>query len=38
MKEESMSKYLEEMIVDSAGWISWNSLLKIRPQMGKHFK
>ena len=38
MKEESMSKYLEETVVDSADWISWNSLLKIRAQMGKSFK
>ena len=34
MQEESMSKYLEETVVNSAGWISWNSLLKIRAQMG----
>ena len=38
MKEKSMGKYLEEMVVDSASWISWNSLLKIRAQMGKRFK
>ena len=38
MKEKSISKYLEEMVVDSADWISWNSLLKIRAQMGKSFK
>ena len=38
MQEESMSKYLEEMVVNSASWISWNSLLKIRAQMGKSFK
>ena len=30
MQEESMRKYLEETIVNSAGWISWNLLLKIR--------
>ena len=29
MEEKSMGKYLEETVVDSAGWISWNSLLKI---------
>ena len=29
MKEKSMGKYLEETVVDSAGWISWNSLWKI---------
>ena len=38
MQEESMSKYLEEMIVNSAGWISWNLQLKIRAQMDKSFK
>ena len=38
MKEESMSKYLEETVVDFAGWISWNLQLKIRAQMGKSFK
>ena len=38
MEEKSMGKYLEETIVDSAGWISWNSLLKIKAQMGKSFK
>ena len=38
MKEESMSKYLEETIVDFVGWTSWNSLLKIKAQMGKSFK
>ena len=38
MQEESMSKYLEETVVNSAGWISWNLLLKIRAQMGKSFK
>ena len=38
MQEESMSKYLEEMVVNSASWISWNSLWKIRAQMGKSFK
>ena len=38
MQEESMSKYLEETVVNSTGWISWNLLLKIRAQMGKSFK
>ena len=38
MQEESMSKYLEETVVNSAGWISWNLQLKIRAQMGKIFK
>ena len=38
MKEKSMSKYLEETVVDSTDWISWNSLLKIRAQMGKRFQ
>ena len=35
MQEESMIKYLEEMVVNSVGWISWNLLLKIRAQIGK---
>ena len=35
IQEESMSKYLEETVVNSIGWISSNSLLKIRAQMGK---
>ena len=38
MEEKSMGKYLEEMVVDSAGWISWNSLLKFWAQLGKIFK
>ena len=29
MEEKSLGKYVEEMVVDSIGWISWNSLLKI---------
>ena len=35
---ESMSNYLEEMVVNSAGWISWNLQLKIGAPMGKSFK
>ena len=38
MEEKSMGKYLEETVVDSANWISWNLLLKIRAQLGKNFK
>ena len=38
MQEESMSKYLEETVVNSVGWISWNLLLKIKAKMGKSFK
>ena len=38
MQAESMSKYLEETVVNSAGWISWNLQLKIRAPMGKSFK
>ena len=38
MQEESMSKYLEETVVNSVDWISWNLQLKIRAQMGKSFK
>ena len=38
MQEESMTKYLEETVVNSAGWISWNLLLKMIAQMGKCFK
>ena len=38
MQEERMSKYLEEKIVNSAGWISWNLQLNIRAPMGKSFK
>ena len=38
MEEKSMGKYLEETVVDSAGWISRNSLLKIWAQLGKNFK
>ena len=38
MEEKSMSKYLEETVVNFAGWISWNLQLKIRPPMGKSFK
>ena len=38
VEEMSMGKYLEETVVDSTGWISWNSLLKIRAQLGKNFK
>ena len=38
MHEESMSNYLEETVVNSAGWISWNLQLKIRAPMGKSFK
>ena len=38
MQEESMSKYLEETVVNSASWISWNLQLKIKAQMGKSFK
>ena len=38
MEEKSMGKYLEETVVDSDGWISWNSLLKILAQLGKNFK
>ena len=37
MEEKSMGKYLEETVVDSAGWISSNSLLKIWAQLGKNF-
>ena len=37
MEEKIMGKYLEETVVDSASWISWNSLLKIWAQMGKSF-
>ena len=29
MQEESMIKYLEETVVNSAGWISWNLQFKI---------
>ena len=35
MQAESMSKYLEETVVNSA---SWNLQLKIRVPMGKSFK
>ena len=38
MEEKSMGKYLEETVVDSAGWISQNSLLKIWAQLGKNLK
>ena len=38
MQVESISKYLEEMVVNFASWISWNLQLKIRDQMGKSFK
>ena len=38
MQVESMSKYLEETVVNSAGWISWNLQLKVKAQMGKSFK
>ena len=38
MQAENMSKYLEESVVNSAGWISWNLQLKIRAQTGKSFK
>ena len=38
MQEESMSKYLEETVVNFAGWISWNLQLKIKAQMGKSLK
>ena len=38
MHEESMSKYLEETVVNSAYWISWKLQLKIKAQMGKSFK
>ena len=38
MHEESMSNYLEETVVNSDGWISWNLQLKIRAPMGKSFK
>ena len=38
MQAENMSKYLEETVVNSAGWISWNLQLKIKAQMGKSFK
>ena len=38
MQEESMSKYLEETVVNFAGWISWNLQLKFEAQMGKIFK
>ena len=38
MQEESMSKYLEETVVNFVGWISWNLLLKIIAQIGKSFK
>ena len=29
MEKKNMGKYLEETVVDSAGYISWNSALKI---------
>ena len=38
MQEESMSKYLEETVVNFTDWISWNLQLKFRAQMGKSFK
>ena len=38
MQDESMSKHLEETVVNSAGWISWNLQLKIRAPMGKKFQ
>ena len=38
MHEESMSNYLEETVVNSADWISWNLQLNIIDPMGKSFK
>ena len=38
MHEESMSNYLEETVVNFAGWISYNLQLNIRAPMGKSFK
>ena len=38
MQAKNMSKYLEETVVNSAGWISWNLQLNTRAQMGKSFK
>ena len=38
MQAENMSKYLEESVVNSTNWISWNLQLNIRAQMGKSFK
>ena len=38
MEEKSMGKYMEETVVDSTSWISWNSLLKIWAELGKNFK
>ena len=38
MQAENMSKYLEESVVNSASWISWNLQLNIRAPMGKVFK
>ena len=38
MQAENMSKYLEESVMNSASWISWNLQLNIRAQMGKSFK
>ena len=38
MQEESMSKYLEETVVNSTSWISWNLQLNIKAPIGKCFK
>ena len=38
MKEKSMGKYLEETVVDSTGWISWNLLVEYWVDLGLLYK